>query len=84
MNAATSSFVVSWSTVVVVPAATGIFTCMVGIAGSTGVPGITGPDAGCRTGIRTSIARMPMMHPRIMRTASFLVSRENTFSSGIE
>jgi hypothetical protein len=74
MNAATSSLVASWLTLVVIPEITGIFS------GTTGVSSarvLIGPIAGRTRGSRTSVARIPIMHPRTIRIPSLFVSRIN-------
>jgi hypothetical protein len=73
MKAITSSFVVSESTLVAVPATPEISSLPPGVIGGRVFPG---PDAGWARGRRTTVARIPRMHPRIMRMASLFVSRE--------
>jgi len=75
MNAATSPFVASRSIAVVFPEATDRSSCAVGMTGRAGITDVPGPAAGWIAGSRTSMARMPMMHPRMRKTRSFLVSR---------
>jgi hypothetical protein len=73
MKAATSSFVVSESTLVAIPEISGIFSWIVG---TTGTIAPAGPEAGGTTRNRRTVARIPIMHPRARRMPSFFVSRE--------